>query len=101
MFPNHQAKFLANQIEKSDVLPWVRYSYLTHIISPRAHVLSINIGCIGRYLIVERRHKKVIITSVLLKMADVNVGYFKVKLNLFKPWYPKVCKKKNPTWVCE
>ena len=29
--------FLAHQIEKSDVLPHVRNSYLTLVISPRSH----------------------------------------------------------------
>ena len=42
--------FLAHQIEKSDVLPWVRNSYITRVISPKAHVLLLNIGCIGRHV---------------------------------------------------
>ena len=36
-------------------------------------------------------------TSVLFKMADINVGYLNVKMDLLKRWQPKVCKKKNPT----
>ena len=38
-------------------------------------------------------------TSDLIKMADVNFGYLKVKMYLLKHWHPKVCKKKNPTCV--
>ena len=37
----------AHQIEKSDVLPWVRQSYITHFISPNIHVLILNIDCIA------------------------------------------------------
>ena len=37
--------------------------------------------------------------SVLFKMADVNVGYSKVKMDLLKRWHSKVCTKKNPTCV--
>ena len=33
--------------------------------------------------------------SVLFKMADVNAGYLKVKLDLLKCWHPKVCKIKE------
>ena len=40
-------------------------------------------------------HKNVTMVSVFFKMADVNAEYFKVKLNVFKRWYPKVYKKKN------
>ena len=39
-------------------------------------------------------------SSVLIKMADINIGFLKVKFDLLKRWHPKVCKKKNPTWVC-
>ena len=39
-------------------------------------------------------------TPVLFKMADVNVGHLKVKVDLVKRWHPKVCKKRNPTYVC-
>ena len=46
---NHHGAFVmlgsetADQIEKSDVLPWVSNSYITHGISPKAHVLLLNI----------------------------------------------------------
>ena len=36
------ALFLAHQIEKSDVLPCVRNSYVTHVKSPKAHVILLN-----------------------------------------------------------
>ena len=39
-------------------------------------------------------------TSVLIKTADINVGYLKVKVDLLKRWHPKVCKKKSPTCIC-
>ena len=32
-------------------------------------------------------------------MAEVNVGFLKVKMDLLKGWHPKLCKKKNPTCV--
>ena len=38
--------------------------------------------------------------TFLIKMADVNVGYLKVKMDLLKRWHPKECKEKNPTCVC-
>ena len=38
---------LAHQIGKQAVLPWVRNSYISHIISPKTHVLLLIIGCIG------------------------------------------------------
>ena len=41
---------LAHQIGKPDVLPWVRYSYITDVISPKTHVLILNIGHIGRHV---------------------------------------------------
>ena len=41
---------LAHQIEKSDVLP-CEICYLTQVILHRAHVLLLNIGCIGRHVI--------------------------------------------------
>ena len=88
---------LAHEIEKFNVLPWMRYSYFTHVISPRAHILLHRIGCIG--CLVPLSLSNVRMTSVLFKMANVNAGYFNVKLNLFKHWQ-KVCKKKNPTCVC-
>ena len=31
---------------------------------------------------------------VLLKMADVNKGYFMVKLDLLKRWHPKCARKR-------
>ena len=34
-----EAHYLAHQIGKQDVLSWVRNSYITHIISPKAHCL--------------------------------------------------------------
>ena len=41
IFEPHRERtcFLAHQIETSDVLPLVRYSYLSHVISPKAHNL--------------------------------------------------------------
>ena len=48
-------------------------------------------------LVAKRRHNNVKVTSVFFKIAHVNAEHFKVKLNLFKRWHPKVCKKKNPT----
>ena len=47
--------------------------------------------------LVKRRLKNFRMTSVLIKMAHVNVGYLKVKMDLLKHWHwhPKVCKKKN------
>ena len=71
------------------------------VILHRVQVLLLNIGCIGpRNFIVKRRHKNVRMTSVLIKIADVIIGYLKVKMDLLKRWHPKVCKKKNPTCVC-
>ena len=34
-------------------------------------------------------------TLVFFKMTGINAEYFKVKLNLFKRWHQKVCKKKK------
>ena len=77
-------------------------AHIAHVISPRGHVLLLNIGLYrtSDYVVVKRHHKNVRMTSVLFKMAYVNAGYFKVKLNLFERSHPKVCKKKNPTLVC-
>ena len=47
--------------------------------------------------IVKRRHNNIKMTSVLFKMAGVNVACFIVILNFFFRWHPKVAKKKNPT----
>ena len=41
---------LAHQIEKSDVLDWMIHSYITHVISFKAHVLLLNIGYIGHHV---------------------------------------------------
>ena len=30
---------LAHQKEKFDVLPWVKFLYITHVITPKAHIL--------------------------------------------------------------
>ena len=47
--------FLAHQIEKSYILPHVRNSYLTLVISPRSHPAFkfsfFNTGCIGHHVI--------------------------------------------------
>ena len=70
-------------MEKSVVLPCVRNllsytSYLTQ--GPRLVWLYRT----SRNFVVKRRHKNVRMMSVLIKMADVNVGYLKVKMDLLK-----------------
>ena len=42
--------FLTLQIGKSNVLPWVRNSYITHIILLKVNVLLLNIGSIGCHI---------------------------------------------------
>ena len=64
------------------------YMKISEVILPRANVLLLNIGCIGC---------NIISSSFLFKMADLNAGYLKLKLDALAP---KVCKKKNPTCVC-
>ena len=39
--------FLAHWIGTSDILPWVRKSYLTHAIYPGCQVRANYIGCVG------------------------------------------------------
>ena len=87
---SYNTGFLANQVEKSDVSAWVGNSNIIHLISPKAHFLLLNIAC---NFIFKRRHNNVKMMSVSFKMGE----YFKVRLNLFKRWHPKVCKKKTPT----
>ena len=82
-------------MEKSDVLPWIRNSYITHVISTKAHILLINMSC---KFVVKQRFK-VNMMSVFFKMTKENAEYFMVKLNLFEGLHPKVCKKKNPICV--
>ena len=50
------------------------------------------ISCIGRHIILSL--SDVTKTLVLFKMAEVNAGYLKIKLDLLTG-----CKKKNPTCV--
>ena len=73
------------------------------MILPRAHdIWLLLIGCIGRHIVLSLSNvtKNIRMTSVLFKMADVNAGYLKVKLDiLFKALAAKVCKKKYPTCV--
>ena len=82
-----------HQIEKSYVLPWVRNSYIT----PKAHVLFLNISSIGHHvtsLLVASQQGQMM--SFFLKMVDVNAEYFKVKLNSFKFWpAPKSMQEKE------
>ena len=59
---------------------------------PRAHILLLNIGCTGRHVILLL--SDVTKTSVLFKMADVNAGYLKVKLDLLNRWHPKYARKR-------
>ena len=40
---------LAHRIGTSEILPWVRKSYLTHAIFPGCHVRAKYIGCIGTH----------------------------------------------------
>ena len=93
---------LASQIEKSDVLPCVRnlLSYTSNLTQGLCLVTSHWLYRTSQNFLVKQRHKNVRMTSVLIKMEDVKVGYLKVKMDLFKRWHPKVCKKKNPTCVC-
>ena len=77
--------------------------YLTKVIlhrSPRL-VTKYWLYRTSRNFVVKRRHKNVNMTSALIKMADINVRYFKVKMDFIKCWYQKLCTKKNPTYVCE
>ena len=83
---------LAHQIEKSDVLPCIR-----SLLSTSCYLTSNWLYRTSRNFVDKRRHKNLRMTSVLIKMADVNV---RTKMDLLKRWHPKVCKKKNITWVC-
>ena len=93
-----ETEFLTHQIQKSDVLPWVRNllpnpSDLTQ--GPRHLVTYHWLYRTSRNFVFKQCHKNVRMTSVLFKMADVNAGYL-----LFKALAAKVSKKKNPTCVC-
>ena len=70
--------------------------YLTQVILPRAYVLLLNISFdrTSRNFVVKRRYKNARMTSVLFKMADVNVGYFKVNLHLLKHLHLKYARKR-------
>ena len=46
------------------------------------------------YFVVKRCHKNVRMTSVSFKMADLNAGYLKVKLDLLKRWHLKYATKR-------
>ena len=85
---------LAHQIEKSDVLPFVRnlLSYTSYLTQGPRLVTQHWLYRTSHNFVVKRRHKKVRMTSVL--------GYLKVKMDLLKRWHPKVCMKKNPTCDC-
>ena len=72
---------LAHQIEKSDVLPHVRNSYLTLVISPRSHPTFkcsfFNIGCIGRHVISSQSaHVTMTSKTFKFKMADAAIVAF-------------------------
>ena len=73
--------FLAPQIEKFDVLPCVRnlLFYASYLTYDSCLVTKHWLYRTSRNFVVKRRHKNVRMTSVLIKMADVNVGYFKKK----------------------
>ena len=66
------------------------------MISRRAYVLLLNIGFdrTSRNFVVKRRYKNARMTSVLFKMADVNVGYFKGNLDLLKHLHLKYARKR-------
>ena len=59
-----------------------------------AHVLVLNIGCIGLHVTKSLMPLIIKMTSVFFKMGDVSAVCFQVNLNVLKHWQPKVCMKK-------
>ena len=86
---------LTDKIEESYVLPYVRNSYPTLVISPQAHpVFFFNIGCIGSHVISLSQRCQ----NVLFEMANAAIVVF-LYVNSMKIKLPRIkaCKKKIPS----
>ena len=85
---------LVHQIEKSDVLPWVRnlLSYTRYLTQGPYLVIQHWLYRTSQNFVIKRRYKNVRMMSVLFKMANVNAGY--MYLDLLKLCHPKYARKR-------
>ena len=95
--------FLAHQIRTSEILPWDRKSYLTHVILPRLSregsqctLVVLELAC----MVVKWHHCYVKVTSschaASQRIQELLGAFFKHKMR-----YLMVSKKKDPLFVWE